>query len=145
MKEKIRNDMKQAMREKNSKRLDVIRLMLADIQRKEVDERITLDDAQVFDVLNKMIKQRRDSATQYLAAGRADLAEQENYEIDLVQTYLPTPLSDIEIDQCIKEAISETGANSVRDMGKVMGILKPKIQGRADMGAVSNKVRTLLP
>lgn len=144
MKEKIRDDMKQAMRDKDSKRLGVIRLILADIQRKEVDERITLEDTQIFAVLDKMIKQRRDSVAQYLAAGRANLAEQENYEIDLIQTYLPTPLSDAEIDQFIKEALSEAGASSVKEMGKVMAVLKAKMQGRADMSLVSEKVRKFL-
>jgi uncharacterized protein len=144
VKEKIRDDMKQAMRAKDSQRLGTIRLMMAAIQQREVDERIQLDDTQVFAVLDKMIKQRRDSVMHYTAAARSDLVDQENYEISLIQTYLPLALTDAEVDDLIKEAIREVEASTVKDMGKVMAFLKPKIQARADVGAVSDKVRSLL-
>lgn len=144
MKEKIQEDMKSAMRSKDSKRLGIVRLILAAIKQKEIDERITLDDAQVFGVLEKMIKQRRDSASQYEAAGRLDLCAQENYEIEVIQAYMPTALSEAEIDQLIQEAMKAINASSVQEMGKVMAILKPKLQGRADIGLVSQKVKSLL-
>lgn len=144
VKEKIQTDMKDTMRARDSKRLGVIRLILAAIKQKEVDERIMLDDPEVFLVLDKMLKQRRDSFEQYQAASRSDLADQEAYEIDLIQTYLPAALSETEIEQMIQSAISETQAVAMQDMGKVMAILKPKIQGRADMGCVSQKVKHLL-
>lgn len=144
MKEKIQQDMKDAMRAQDSKRLGVIRLILAEIKQKEVDERIVLDDTQVFSVLDKMLKQRRDSITQYEGAGRTDLAAQEHYEVEIIQTYLPTPLSDAEIKQLIEQAISEVQATTMQDMGKVMAILKPKILGRADAALVSNQVKSFL-
>ena len=144
MKEKIREDMKQAMRAKDSQRLGVIRLMMAAIQQREVDERVELGDAEVFSVLDKMMKQRRDSVTQYTAAARVDLVDQENYEMGVIQTYLPAALTDAELDALIQEGIHEVKASTVKDMGKVMAFLKPKIQARADVGLVSNKVRSLL-
>lgn len=144
LKEKIQEDMKSAMRAKDAKRLGVIRLILAEIKQKEIDERIVLGDPEVCGVMDKMLKQRRDSITQYEAAGRTDLASQEAYEIELIQTYLPAALSDAEIEQLVKEAISETQASTMQEMGKVMAILKPKILGRADAGLVSSKVKSLL-
>ena len=144
MKEKIQQDMKDAMRAQEAKRLGVIRLILAEIKQKEIDERIVLDDAQICSVMDKMLKQRRDSITQYEAAGRTDLAAQEHYEVEVIQTYLPTPLSDAEIKQLIEQAISETQAATMQDMGKVMAILKPKILGRADAALVSNQVKSFL-
>lgn len=144
MKEKIQQDMKDAMRAQEAKRLGVIRLILAEIKQKEIDERIVLDDAQICSVMDKMLKQRRDSITQYEAAGRTDLAAQEHYEVEVIQTYLPTPLSDAEINQLIEQAISETQAATMQDMGKVMAILKPKILGRADAALVSNQVKSFL-
>lgn len=144
MKEKIQEDMKNAMRARDNERLGVIRLMLAAIKQKEIDERITLDDAAIFVVLDKMLKQRRDSAEQYKTANRADLAAQENYEIEIIQAYMPEPLSGEEIEQMIQAAIQESQAATMQDMGKVMAILKPKIQGRADVGSVSQKVKSLL-
>lgn len=144
LKQRIQNDMKDAMRAKDQKRLDVIRLLMAAIKQREVDERIVLDDTQVMAVLDKMIKQRRDSIQQYEAAARKDLADQENFEIELLKQYLPAPLTDAEITQLIKAAIAESGATSAKDMGKVMTLLKPKMQGRADMGAISGKVKQQL-
>jgi uncharacterized protein YqeY len=144
VKEKIQTDMKDAMRARDSKRLGVVRLILAAIKQREVDERIVLDDPEVFLVLDKMLKQRRDSLEQYQAANRSDLADQEAYEIDLIQAYLPAALSETEIEELIQSAISEIKAVAMQDMGKVMAVLKPKIQGRADVGLVSQKVKHLL-
>jgi uncharacterized protein YqeY len=110
----------------------------------EVDERIELDDVRITAILDKMVKQRRDSLEQYQKAGRTELADQEQFEIGIIQEYLPEPLSDEEIDTLIDEAIAATGASSMKEMGKVMGMLKPKLQGRADMGAVSGKIKAKL-
>jgi len=136
--------MKTAMREKDKPRLGVIRLMLAAIKQIEVDERIELDDARVLSVLDKMLKQRRDSIKQYEDAGRQELADQEHFEVGIIQEYLPSQLDDAEIEAMIKAAIENTGASSMKDMGKVMGQLKPQLQGRADMGAVSGKIKAQL-
>lgn len=125
-------------------RLGVVRLALAAIKQIEVDERIELDDDRVLAVLDKMVKQRRESISQYTDAGRTDLAEQEEYEISVLKDFLPESLSDDEIAQMIAKAIEDTGAASIKDMGKVMGILKPQMQGRADMGAVSGKIKAQL-
>jgi len=125
-------------------RLGVIRLMLAAVKQREVDERIELDDAQVLAVLDKMVKQRRDSIQQYTDAGRSDLAEQEAAEIAVIQEFLPEELPEAEIAGIIEAAIAETGAESMRDMGKVMAIVKPKVQGRADVGMVSGLVKQKL-
>ncbi|HEX6549939.1 MAG TPA: GatB/YqeY domain-containing protein [Gammaproteobacteria bacterium] len=144
LKEKITNDMKDAMRAGDKPRLGVIRLILAAIKQREVDERITLDDSQVLAVLDKMMKQRRDSVTQYQNGNRQDLADQELAEIALIQAYLPAQLSDAELDTLVAEAIQTSGAAGIKDMGKVMGLLKPKVQGRADMGAVSGKIKAKL-
>lgn len=142
LKERIQDDMKAAMRAKAKERLGAIRLILAAIKQREVDERIDLNDSQVLAVLEKMLKQRRESLTQYQSAGREDLAAQEQFEIDLIQTYLPTPLSDAEIETLIANAITATGAQSIRDMGKVMAIVRDQAQGRADMATVSARVKT---
>ncbi len=125
-------------------RLGVVRLALAAIKQIEVDERIELDNDRVLAVLDKMVKQRRESISQYTDAGRTDLAEQEEYEISVLKDFLPEALSDAEIIQMIAKAIEDTGAASIKDMGKVMGILKPQMQGRADMGAVSGKIKAQL-
>ncbi len=144
LKQQIQADMKAAMKAAEKRKLGVIRLMLAAIKQREVDERIELDDTQVLVVLDKMVKQRRDSISQYEAAGREDLAEQERFEVGICQTYLPEALSEEEIGALLDEIIAATGASSMKDMGKVMGQLKPKIQGRADIGAVSALVKQKL-
>ena len=144
LKERITDDMKAAMRSGEKERLGVIRMITAAIKQREVDERITLDDAQVLNVLEKMIKQRKESLAQFQAGNRQDLVDKESAEITLLQTYLPQQLSDAELDALIGEAISATGAASVKDMGKVMGIIKAKAQGRADMGAVGAKIKAKL-
>lgn len=136
--------MKASMKGGDKRRLGVIRLLMAAIKQREVDERIELDDTQILVVLDKMVKQRRDSITQYEQAGRTELAEQEAFEITILQDYLPTALTEQEITDMIREAIQSTGAESIRDMGKVMGQLKPKMQGRADMGAVSGLIKQQL-
>jgi len=133
--------MKAAMKSGDKPRLGIIRLILAAIKQREVDERIELDDAQVLAVLDKMVKQRRDSVEQFEKAGRTELADQEKFEISVIQEYLPAQLGEDEISALIAEAIAVTGAQSMKDMGKVMGILKPKLQGRADMGAVSGLIK----
>jgi uncharacterized protein len=144
LKEQITNDMKAAMRSGDKTRLGVIRLITSAIKQREVDERIELDDAAVMAILEKMIKQRRDSISQFEAGGRPELAAVEAAEIDILKTYLPEALSDTEVDAIIQAAITESGAGSVKDMGKVMGLVKPKVQGRADMGAVSGKIKARL-
>jgi uncharacterized protein len=144
LKERITEDMKSAMRAGEKARLSTIRLALAAIKQREVDERISLDDGQVLAVLEKMIKQRREAITQFQSGGRADLVDKESAEILVLQGYLPAQLSDAEIDTLIAEAIAATGAASIKDMGKVMGAVKPKVQGRADMGAVSARIKQKL-
>ncbi|RDH82927.1 MAG: glutamyl-tRNA amidotransferase [endosymbiont of Galathealinum brachiosum] len=144
LKQSLTADMKASMKGGDKKRLGVIRLVLAAIKQIEVDERIELDDNRVLAVLDKMVKQRRESITQYKDAGRDDLREQEEYEVSILKDFLPEALSDDEIDQMITKAIGDTGAASIKDMGKVMGILKPQMQGRADMGAVSGKIKAQL-
>ena len=141
---RIQDDMKSAMKGGDKPRLGVIRLIRAAIKQREVDERIELDDEQILTVLDKMVKQRRDSISQYEAAGRDDLAKQEAFEVTILQDYLPAALSEEEIVAMIKEAVTASGAESIKDMGKVMGQLKPKMQGRADMGAVSALVKQQL-
>lgn len=141
LKAQITEQMKDAMRAKDKARLGTIRLMLAEIKRIEVDERIELDDARVLAVLDKMVKQRRDSIAQYLAAERPELADKEQQELEVIKTFLPQPLSDEEINAIIDAAIAETGADSMAAMGQVMALVKPQIQGRADMGAVSKLVK----
>ena len=144
LKEQITSAMKTAMREKDKARLGVIRLMLAAIKQIEVDERKELNDTEVLAVLDKMLKQRRESIKQYGAANRQDLLDQEQYEVGVIQTFMPAQLDDAEIDSIIAAAIAETGAASMKEMGKVMGIIRPKLQGRADMGAVSGKIKAQL-
>jgi len=141
---KLRDEMKATMRSGDKPRLGVIRLVLAAIKQREVDERIELNDDQVLLVLDKMVKQRRESLAQYQQAGRDDLATQEEYEIGVLQDFLPEALSEEEISAMISEAVEQTGATSIRDMGKVMGIIKPKMQGRADMSAVSAVIKQQL-
>jgi len=144
LKERITEDMKAAMRAADKERLSTIRMVQAAIKQREVDERIMLDDGQVIAVLEKMVKQRRESVVQFEQGGRADLADRERAEIALLHGYLPTQLSDAEIDGIIREAIAATGATSVKDMGKVMGAVKAKAAGRADMGAVSARIKAAL-
>ena len=144
LKEKIKDDIKQAMRDRNESRLSTLRMLSAAIQRREVDERIQLDDTQVLVVIEKLVKQGREAIEQYNNGGRRDLADKESAEIAIFQAYLPQPLTEAEIDRLIGETITASGASSVRDMGKVMGLLKPRLQGRADMGQVGSKVKTKL-
>jgi uncharacterized protein YqeY len=144
LKERITDDMKAAMRSGEKERLGVIRMITAAIKQREVDERITLDDAQVLSVLEKMIKQRKESLVQFKAGNRQDLVDKESAEIALLQGYLPAALSDAEIDALIKEAVTASGAASIKDMGKVMAIIKAKAQGRADMAAVGAKIKAKL-
>ena len=144
LKERITEDMKTAMRSGEKDRLAVIRLLQAAIKQREVDERITLDDAQVTSVLEKMIKQRKESVVAFEKGGRADLVDKENAEIAVLQPYLPAQLSDAELDALIAEAISSTGAASIKDMGKVMGVVKTKAAGKADMGAVGARIKAKL-
>ena len=144
LKTQINDDVKTAMREKDKARLATLRLITAAIKQKEVDERTELNDEQVVAILEKMLKQRKDSIEQFEKAGRDELAAQEKSEIDIIQVYMPEQLSDDEIEALIKEAIASSGAESMKDMGKVMGQLKPKLAGRADMGAVSGKIKSLL-
>ena len=141
---RIREDMKLAMKAKEKDRLGVIRLILAAIKQREVDERITLDDEQVLLLLDKMVKQRRDSIAQYEKANREDLAVIERDEIVIIQEYLPKQLDEAEIAQIVSDAIEQTGAQSMKDMGKVMGILRPQMQGRADLGVVSQQIKAKL-
>src|SRR5262249_31103845 len=140
----ITDDMKGAMRAGEKERLGTIRLVLAAIKQREVDERITLDDGQVLVVLEKMVKQRKEAITQFESGGRADLVAKEQAELHLLQAYLPAQMSDAEIDALVAEAVATTGATSVKDMGKVMGAVKAKAQGRADMSAVSARIKQKL-
>ena len=144
LKSRLQDDMKTAMKAGDKPRLGVIRLMLAAIKQREVDERIELDDAQTLAVLDKMVKQRRDSISQYESAGREDLAEVERFEVGIIQDYLPAALSETEIAALVEEAVAASGAAAMSDMGKVMNVLRPQIQGRADMGAVSALVKQRL-
>lgn len=142
--DRIKDDMKASMKGGNKARLAVIRLILAAIKQVEVDERIELDNDRVIQVLDKMLKQRRESIRQYADAGRNDLVEIEEAEILVIQDFLPQPLTEAEIDSMIKEAVAESGAASIKDMGKVMGLLKAKMQGRADMAIVGAKIKAVL-
>lgn len=144
LKTRIQEEMKDALREGDRRRLSVIRLVLAAVKQREIDDQVELDDAGVVGVLNKMTKQRRDSIEQYRAAEREDLADQERYEVDVIATYLPAQLDEAAVAEAIDAAVSETGAASMRDMGKVMGLLKGRLEGRADMGAVSAAVKARL-
>ena len=144
LKERINEDMKTAMRARDPERLSAIRLLLAAIKQREVDERIQLDDAAVISVIDKMLKQRKDSITQYEAAGRQDLVDAERFEAELLQSYLPAGLSGEEVAAAVAAAVVETGAAGPGDMGKVMGVLKPRLAGRADMTEVSKLVKAAL-
>ena len=144
LKQQLTEDMKTAMRGGDKHRLGVIRLMLAAIKQREVDERIELDDPQVLAVLEKMLKQRKDSVTQYAAASREDLADVERAEMVIIEAYLPAKLSDAEVDALITDAIAETGASNARDMRKVVALVKNKAAGRADMGQVSARIKARL-
>lgn len=141
LKDTLQADMKAALKGGEKERLKVVRMVLAAIKQQEIDQRIELDDAALLGVVTKMVKQRRDSITQFNQGGRADLAAAEEAEIAVLEAYLPEQLSADEVDALIDEAIASTGASSMRDMGKVMGLLKQKIEGRADLGAVSGKVK----
>lgn len=144
LKDQLTEAMKDAMRAKDKARLGVIRLILAALKQQEVDTRTELDDAAVLAILDKMVKQRRESIRQYTEAGRTELADQEQFEIDIIQAYLPTALSDDEINALVAEAIAATDAASAKDMGKVMAWIKPKAQGRADMSKVSALIKSSL-
>ncbi len=144
LRERITEDMKAAMRASDKERLLTIRMVQAAIKQREVDERITLDDAQVISVLEKMIKQRRESILQFEQGARQDLADKEKSEIVLLQSYLPAQLTEAEVDAIIRDAIASTGAASIKDMGKVMAAVKAKAAGRADMGAVSTRIKATL-
>lgn len=141
---RLQDEIKQAMRAGHKRRLGVLRLVSAAVKQREVDERITLNDDDVIALLSKQVKQRQESIAQYDAAGRDDLSEQERYEITVLKEFLPQPLDNAEIDRLIDNAIAETGAESMRDMGKIMGLLRPAMQGRADMSAVSARIKTRL-
>ena len=140
----LRESMKDAMRARNKPRLETIRLALAEIRRVEVDERIDCDDARVTGILSRMVKQRKDSISQFEAGGRDDLVAKERGQIEVIQEFLPQALDGEELAKLIAEAVAKAGAESMRDMGKVMGLLKPQVTGRADMGEVSRQVRQLL-
>jgi uncharacterized protein YqeY len=144
LKDQITADMKSAMRARDKGRLAVIRMLKAAIQRREVDERIELDDAGVLKAIEKLVKQGQDSAEQFTQGGRQELADKELAEVEILKAYLPEPLSDTELDALIDEIITATGAESLRDMGKVMNAIREQAQGRADMGAVGAKVKTRL-
>ncbi|MFZ8987001.1 MAG: GatB/YqeY domain-containing protein [Steroidobacteraceae bacterium] len=144
LKARITEDMKGAMRSGEKDRLGLIRMLQAGIKQREVDERIELDDSQVLAVIEKMVKQRKDSVEQFRAGGREDLAAREAAEIDWLTDYLPAQLSEAELQDIIRDAITTSGASSMKDMGKVMGLIKPKVQGRTDMGALSARIKASL-
>ena len=144
LKERIQEDMKAAMRAKDAPRLSAVRLLLAALKQKEVDERVELTDADVLGVIEKMVKQRRESIAQFEKAAREDLAAQERFEIGVLQQYLPQQMGEAEVAQAVAAAIAESGASGVKDMGKVMALLKPRLAGKADMGKVSALVRAKL-
>lgn len=144
LKLRIQDDMKVALKSGEKRRLGAIRLILAAVKQKEVDERREMSDEDILVVLDKMIKQRRESIAQYEIAKRADLVEQENFELDIIKGYMPTALGQEDLEALITEAISAVGAQSMRDMSKVMAVLKPQVQGRADMTAVSARIKQLL-
>ncbi|HSS62852.1 MAG TPA: GatB/YqeY domain-containing protein [Gammaproteobacteria bacterium] len=144
LKSRIQDDVKGAMRARDRERLNALRLITAAIKQKEVDDRLSLDDGAVIGVLEKMIKQRRDSIEQYQKAGRDELAAREAYEIEVIEAYMPAAMDDEEVEALIDAALKQTGASGMKDMGRVMGVLKARIQGRADMGAVSARVKARL-
>ena len=144
LKEQLQADMKSSMKSGDKPRLGVIRLMLAAIKQVEVDERIELDDARIIAVLDKMVKQRRESISQFASAGRDDLTAIEQAELEIISEFMPEALSEAEIEALIEQSLATTGASSIRDMGKVMGMLKPQLQGRADMSQVSQLIKSRL-
>lgn len=144
LKQRIQEDMKTAMRAAEKRRLGVIRLILAAVKQVEVDERIDVDDARLLVILSKMLKQRQDSITQFAAANRQDLVDQEEFEVQIIQAYLPQPLSDAELEVLIQQAIQASGQSGIQAMGAVMNWLKPHVQGRADMGQVGAKIKQKL-
>jgi uncharacterized protein YqeY len=144
LKQKLVDDMKLAMREKNAIQLETIRMVRAAVQRKEVDERVELDDEGVLQIILKLVKQCTDAASQFVEGNREDLAEKERTNIAVMEAYLPAKMDAEEVDSIISAAIEETSASSMKDMGKVMGLVKAKVQGRADMGAVSGRIKALL-
>ena len=144
LKQQLTEAMKASMRAKDKARLGAVRLILSEIKRIEVDERIDPDDARITSILDKMVKQRRDSIKQFEDAGRNELAEKEQAEIDVIQEFLPSQLTEAEVEAIVAEAVSSSGAESMQDMGKVMGLVKPQVLGRADMGVVSQKVKAAL-
>ena len=144
LKDRVTEDMKTAMRAKDSERLGTIRMITSAIKQREVDERIQLDDTQVLSVIEKMIKMRKESIAQFQSGGRPDLVAKEQQEIDLLQTYMPQQLGEAEVDALIAEAIAQSGATSIKEMGKAMALLKAQAQGRADMGVLSNKLKARL-
>ena len=144
LKEQVNEDMKAALRARETARLSALRLLIAAIKQKEIDERIELDDVAVVAVVEKLIKQRKDSVAQYQAAKRQDLANSEQFEIEVLSAYMPQPLSEEEVAELIKAALAETGAATIKDMGKVMAWIKPRLAGRADMATVSAKIKSSL-
>jgi uncharacterized protein YqeY len=144
LRERLNEEMKGAMKAREQQKLDALRLLLSEVKRREVDERITLDDAGVISVVEKMLKQRKDSISQFEKAARQDLADKEKFEVGILEAYLPQQLSAAEVDAIVAEAVASTGAKSAADMGKVMAVLKPKLAGRADMGKVSGLVKAKL-
>jgi uncharacterized protein YqeY len=144
LKDQLQSDVKAAMKSRDKRSLGALRLIMAELKRREVDERIELQDQDILVILEKMTKQRRDSLTQYEAAGRSDLAEQEQFELDLIAAYMPEPIGEDELAAMVKAAITTTGASAMADMGKVMAVLKSEVQGRADMGQVSRIVKASL-
>ena len=144
LQKQIQGSVVSAMKSGEKERLKIIRLMTSAMKQIEVDERIELDDARIIAILDKMVKQRRESISQFKTAGRDDLVKQENYEIDIIQEFLPQALSEEEVDTIVSQAIEQTGASSIKDMGKVMGLVRPQIIGRADMGEVSGRIKSTL-
>ena len=144
LKNQLQSDVKAAMKSRDKRSLGALRLIMAELKRREVDERIELQDQDILVILEKMTKQRRDSLTQYEAAGRSDLAEQEQFELDLIAAYMPEPIGEDELAAMVEAAITTTGASAMADMGKVMAVLKSEVQGRADMGQVSRIVKASL-
>ena len=144
LKKQIQDAVISAMKAGEKERLAIIRLMTSAMKQIEIDERIELDDQRIIVILDKMVKQRRESISQFKTAGRDDLVKQENFEIDIIQEFLPQALGEEEVDEIVSQAIKQTGASSIKDMGKVMGLVKPQIVGRADMGEVSGRIKSLL-
>ena len=144
LKKQIQDAVISAMKSGEKERLKIVRLITSSMKQVEVDDRIELDDARIIAILDKMVKQRRESISQFKTAGRDDLVKQENFEIDIIQEFLPQALSEEEVDTIVNQAIETTGASSIKDMGKVMGLVKPQIIGRADMGEISGRIKSLL-